>query len=75
MNREKREWLLNLAKNVKTRRKALGLSQQALAEKSRLSIATIAKIEIGSVDNPTLDTIEALGLGLNISDSLNLLRK
>ncbi len=75
MGREKKEWLTNLANNLKGRRKDLGFSQQLLAEKSRLSVGTVAKLEATAMDNPTLDTIEALGTALEEKDSLNLLRK
>ena len=75
MGREKAEWLSNLAENVRMRRESLKLSQQALAERSRLSINTVAKIETAKVDNPTLDTIEALGQALEEKSSLNLLNK
>jgi transcriptional regulator with XRE-family HTH domain len=71
---EKDNWLKNLAQNTRRIRKELGLSQQALAEKSRLSMATVAKIETQAVENPTLDTLEALGSALNLSDSLRLLK-
>jgi transcriptional regulator with XRE-family HTH domain len=74
MSKEKEAWLKNLAKNIKSLRKELGMSQQALAEKSRLSIATIAKIEISAVENPTLDTITSLGNALGLKDSLSLLK-
>lgn len=75
MGKEKKEWLTNLANNLKGRRKHLGFSQQLLAEKSRLSVGTVAKLEATAMDNPTLDTIEALGTALEEKDSLNLLRK
>lgn len=74
MSKEKDIWLKNLANNIKSLRKEHGLSQQALAEKSRLSIATIAKIEICAVENPTLDTIVSLGNALGLKDSLTLLK-
>lgn len=69
------EWTKNLAKNVKKRRKELGMSQQAVAEASKLALTTIARIEQNNMNNPRFDTIEALGKGLKISDSLELLRK
>ena len=72
---KKNEWLGNLAKNLKKERKKLNLSQQGLAEKARLSLATITRIEQGNIENPTLDTIEALGRALKKSDPLELLRK
>ena len=69
------EWVKNLAKNVKKRRKELGLSQQAVAEASKLALTTIARIEQNNMDNPTFDTVEALGRGLKMADPLELLRK
>lgn len=71
----KKEWFYNLKSNLKTRRKKLGLSQQDVAEKSRLSIGTIARIEQGVFENLTFDTVEALGKALKEKDSLDLLRK
>ena len=51
------------------------MSQQALAEHSKLSLGTITRIEQRIIENLTLDTIEALGKGLKMSDPLDLLRK
>ena len=68
-------WVRNLAKNLKAKRTKLKLSQQALAERSKLSIGTITRVEQGIIENPTLDTIEALGNGLNMPDPLDLLRR
>ena len=51
------------------------MSQQALAERSRLSFGTITRIEQRVIENPTLDTIEALGKGLSMADPLDLLRR
>ena len=67
-----KQWLENLKNNVKARRNELGLSQQALAEKAKLAIATITKIEQGTATNVTLDTIAALGKGLEESNPLSL---
>ncbi len=69
------DWLDNLAKNLKKERKNLNLSQQKLAEKAKLSLTTITRIEQGNMKNPTLDTIEALGRALKKSNPLDLLRK
>ena len=71
----KSEWVKNLAKNVKKKRIELGMSQQAVAEASKLALTTIARIEQNNMDNPTFDTVEALGKGLKISDPLELLKK
>ena len=72
---KKEEWLNNLAANLKSERKKQKLSQQKLAEISRLSLATITRIEQGNMENPTLDTIEALGRALKKSNPLELLKK
>ena len=71
----KQEWVKNLAVNVKARRSKLRMSQQALAEHSKLSLGTITRIEQRIIENPTLDTIEALGRGLKMSNPLDLLKK
>ncbi len=71
---KKDEWLKNLSLNIKKRRKKLEMSQQALAEASKLSLATVTRIEQMTIENPTLDTIEALGDGLNMKNGLDLLR-
>ena len=70
---KKKEWLNNLMRNLEKERKRLNLSQQAVAEKAKLSISTIAKIEQGNMENPTFDTIEALGIALKKSEPLDLL--
>lgn len=75
MGKEKKDWLTNLATNLKIRRKQLGYSQQLVAEKAKLSVGTVAKLEASAVDNPTFDTVEALGAALDIKDSLSLLKK
>lgn len=75
MGREVEDWLTNLGNQIKKRRKDLGISQQELAVRSRLSIGTIARIETRAFRNPTLETVEAIGAALEVKDSLNLLRK
>jgi|SaaInlStandDraft_7_1057024.scaffolds.fasta_scaffold11581_2 transcriptional regulator with XRE-family HTH domain len=72
---KKKEWLDNLARNLKNERAKLKLSQLGLAEKTRLSLATITRIEQKSIENPTLDTIDALGKALKKTDPLDLLKK
>ena len=72
---KKSDWLENLSKNLKKERKKLGFSQQKLAEKAKLSLTTITRIEQEIMENPTLDTIENLGRALKKSDPLDLLRK
>lgn len=64
----------NLAKTVKTYRKAKGISQQALMKKSGLSARTIDRVENANKTryNPRLDTLAYLahGLGTDLSDLL-----
>ena len=72
---KKADWLDNFSRNLKKERKRLGLSQQKLAEKAKLSLTTVTRVEQGIMENPTLDTIEAIGTALKKSDPLDLLRK
>ena len=71
----KKDWLLNLKTNLKAHRKKLGLSQQTLAEVSKLSMTTVTRIEQGTIENITLETIECLGKALKLKDPLSLLKK
>ena len=56
-----------LPKDIATRRKTLGISQNDLAEMSGVSLATIKNIERGK-GNPSFETVEKLltVLGLEI---------
>ena len=62
-----------VACNVIAARGALGLSQQQLADRARLSRATINMIENGACD-PRLSTLEALAAALSTSPVLLMLR-
>ena len=68
-------WLNNLEKNVKKRRDKLKWSQQKLATEAKVALTTIARIEQGIVENPTLDTIDSLGFAFKMDDPLELLKK
>ncbi len=46
----------NLGKNIKKRRKELGLTQQALADKMNISLNFMGKIEV-AFSKPSLDTL------------------
>lgn len=52
-----------LGKNIKARRKALGLTQQELAEKMDMSLNFIGKIEV-AFSKPSLETL------IQIADAL-----
>jgi transcriptional regulator with XRE-family HTH domain len=61
-----------LGQNLKRRRKALGLNQEGLAERSGLSITYIKNIERG-VSWPSPESFEAIadGLGVTVGTLLN----
>ncbi len=60
---------LELATEIKTRRKQLGIDQATLAELSDTSIPTLSRLETGSA-NPTLGVLnrvlDVLGLELKV---------
>jgi transcriptional regulator with XRE-family HTH domain len=66
-----RRLLSTLAKRMKERRQVLGLSQEALADRSGLSSNFIARIEIGD-KTPSLSTLVKLAdaLGMSVTDLL-----
>ena len=57
-----------LGKNIKMRRKKLGLTQQQLAEKLDLSLNFIGKIEV-AFSKPSLDTLIQIADALETSVS------
>ena len=59
------------AKEMRTRRKEAGLSQEGLAEKTDVSMALISELERG-IANPTLQTIEKIAsyFGASLSEML-----
>jgi transcriptional regulator with XRE-family HTH domain len=56
----------NAARNLRALRKKKKLSQEALAERSGLSLSYISEIERGNRE-PTLETIEKLAAGLGVA--------
>ena len=64
--------ILAVRKLIETRR-AAGLSQADVAQKSGLHIATISRLELGRMKNPTIDTLQkyakALGCELTLTIS------
>ncbi|MBL4663714.1 MAG: helix-turn-helix transcriptional regulator [Flavobacteriaceae bacterium] len=62
----------NLANKVSDSRKKMGLSQEALAEKAKVSLSTIQRIEKGTA-NPRAFTVKILAetLDLDISELIS----
>ena len=60
---------IRFGRALRARRKALGMSQEALAEASRLSSSYVSQLERGR-RSPTLHVLEALarGLGATVAD-------
>lgn len=57
---------INIGKNVQRIRKEKGMTQDELARKADMSYATLAKIEIGMVKNPTIMTLIKLAKVLRV---------
>lgn len=58
----------NLGKNIKKRRKELGLTQQELTDKLNISLNFMGKIEV-AFSKPSLDTLIEIADKLDISVS------
>lgn len=52
---------------VKRLREAKGLTQQALADKAKITHAYIAMLETGVLTNPTIDTLKRLAIALTVT--------
>lgn len=57
----------SIGKLVRRLRVRQGLSQGALAKRSRLSLNTVVKLELGENDNPTIKTLVGLARALGVS--------
>lgn len=57
----------NIGKTIRRYRELRGLSQGSLAKKSRVSLNTVVKLELGDNDNPTINTLESLAKALGVS--------
>lgn len=66
------DFYVKLGKNIKTRRKKLGLTQQQLADKMDISLNFMGKIEV-AFSKPSLDTLIdfADALHTTVSDLTN----
>ncbi len=54
-----------LAENIKRLRKEQNLSQDQLARKAGITYTTLAKIESGVNQNPTIKTLQGIATALN----------
>jgi transcriptional regulator with XRE-family HTH domain len=61
---------MDLSKRVRTRRRALELSQEALARRADVSMSLINQLERGLVSDPHYSTLAGLAdaLGMSISE-------
>jgi transcriptional regulator with XRE-family HTH domain len=59
--------LEDLSGNMKAARKAHGYTQEGLARKADLSLNVVAKIELGLVRNPHIETVAAIADALDLS--------
>lgn len=56
-----------LGKKLQQARQQAGLTQQSLCGKANLSYSTLAKIERGAIKAPSIFTIQAIAVALNVS--------
>jgi transcriptional regulator with XRE-family HTH domain len=52
---------------IKAWRKKRGITQDTLAKKADIPYTTLAKIESGVIENPSIKTVVKIANGLNIS--------
>lgn len=58
---------ITIGQKIKSWRKKRELTQEGLARKADIPYATLAKIESGAINNPTLDTITKIANGLGVT--------
>jgi len=56
-----------IANNIKKYRQKLGISQDRLSKMADVTYNTIIKIESGSSQNPTIDTLSKIAKALGVS--------
>jgi len=59
--------LSTIAKNIRQKRKELGLSQDKLSKLAGVAYNTIVKIESGENSNPTIETLQKIAKALDVS--------
>jgi transcriptional regulator with XRE-family HTH domain len=58
---------MRFGKEIRRRRKALGLTQDALAERAKISPHFVSGLENGYTRDPSLSTVQALAKGLGVT--------
>jgi transcriptional regulator with XRE-family HTH domain len=56
-----------LAENIKRYRTKMGLSQDQLARKARITYSTLTKLESGVNQNPKVKTLQQLAAALEVT--------
>ena len=56
-----------LAENIKRIRKKNGLSQDRLSKLADITLTTLAKMESGANDNPTIKTLQKIANALQVT--------
>ena len=56
-----------ISENIKRLRNKLGLTQDDLAKKADIKYTTLMKVESGSVNKPTVQTMAKIAKALNVS--------
>ena len=56
-----------LAENIKRYRIEKGLSQEQLAQKAGITYSTLAKLESGANQNPTVKTLQQVARALDVT--------
>ncbi len=59
--------LFTIAKNIRHKRRELGLSQDKLSKLAEVAYNTIVKIESGENPNPTIKTLQKIAKALDVS--------
>ena len=57
---------MDLAETLRTKRKAVGLTQQQVAVRADLGLSSYREIEKGRANNPHIDTLRNIATALNV---------
>lgn len=58
---------MSIGNNIRTRREALGITREELAEKTEMSFSQLSKIERDEQKNPKIQTITSISTALQCS--------